>query len=115
MGNVHGSHVKKSLKVDQDMSEKSKSHQETLYVLRLMNDKYFVGVTTDDSYESKNTSEWTKKYPPIGMIYSKSVKCASDEDVEVKKLMALHGIDNVRGGNYCSVTLSEEQILALKR
>ena len=46
---------------------------------------------------------------------SKKITSIFDEDNEVKRLMMIHNIDNVRGGSYCKVKLTQEELLALKR
>jgi len=84
------------------------------YVLKLENDKYFVGKTNEtNKYSIINDkllcSEWLKKYKynKISMFY----KSEADEDTIVKQYMILYGIDNVRGGIYSDVVLSDETII----
>jgi hypothetical protein len=56
-----------------------------------------------------NGSVWTRKYKPIKM--ERVIRSASsfDEDKFTKEYMSTYGIDNVRGGSYTTVELSEEQ------
>jgi len=82
----------------------------TIYVLRLQGGNYYIGRTRDSDariqahFEGKG-SYWTKKYPPVKVI-ERVEKCDEfDEDKYVKKYMAKHGIDRVRGGSYSQITL----------
>lgn len=57
-----------------------------------------------------NGSEWTKKYKPI-KVYELISDCDSyDEDKYTLKYMEKEGIDNVRGGSFSQIKLSDEQI-----
>jgi predicted GIY-YIG superfamily endonuclease len=85
-----------------------------LYVLRLNQNKYYVGVTSNlenrlNQHESLNGSEWTRKHKIIGLISSEPLFSEFQEDMKVKELMSVHGIDNVRGGKYSRVYLSLEE------
>ena len=91
-----------------------------LYILKLKGDKYYVGTTEDLSrrfyqHWSGLGSEWTKKYPPLEILTVSRDKTPLDEDHEVKKLMLIHGVDNVRGGSYSQCNLNQEQFLTLGR
>jgi len=98
-----------------------------LYVLRLVNDKYYVGVSSNvetrlqQHRSGQDGAAWTKKYPPItdtpglpALMYSRSLDHALEEDAEVKKLMLRYGVDNVRGGTYSNIFLRSEQRLLLE-
>lgn len=83
-----------------------------IYVLKLNNNKYYVGKTDNpkfrlESHFNTNHSEWTKKYKPIKYIELKKGD-KYDEDKFTIKYMNLYGIDNVRGGSYCEIKLSEQ-------
>ena len=91
-----------------------------VYVLQLRNDKYYVGKTTNavsriTEHIKKLGSEWTRKYKPkkILKIYR---NCSSfDEDKYTVMFMAIYGIDNVRGGTFCSINLSHSERLVLEK
>jgi hypothetical protein len=92
----------------------------TLYVLSLEEDKIYVG-TTDRclrdricEHFSDNGSEWTKVYKPIKVVEIIENADKFDEDKYTKIYMNKYGIDNVRGGSYCMIELSEEQKKLLK-
>lgn len=91
-----------------------------VYVLRLEEGKWYIGSTTnmEKRYEQHKNGEgcdWTRKYPPkrIAALYSGCT--LFDEDKCTKISMAKFGIENVRGGAYCSVILSRETIVHLER
>jgi len=83
-----------------------------IYILKCEKDKYYVGRTKDltfrieDHFRGKG-SEWTTKYKPLKI--KKLIKHCDpfDEDKYVIMLMNEKGIDNVRGGRFSQVTLSE--------
>src|SRR5437660_711566 len=80
-----------------------------IYILKLQSGKYYVGKTNDPSrrIEDHNVkgSEWTKKYKPVRLIELLSNCDNFDEDKYTLKYMARHGIDNVRGGTFCKITI----------
>ena len=83
---------------------------EYLYILKLADNKYYVGKTKDITkrylqHQSADGCEWTCKYPPISIILSRELTSSCDEDNTTKALMETYGINNVRGGSYCQTTL----------
>lgn len=82
----------------------------TVYVLELENNKYYIGETKKniDLKRMKNTSEWTKIYKPISII-EKFENGEIDKTNLTRIYMKNFGIDNVRGGAYCSVILDESR------
>jgi predicted GIY-YIG superfamily endonuclease len=90
-----------------------------LYVLRLHDDNYYVGTTTNlgqrfEAHWHGQGSEWTKKHLPIEAINVYRDKTKFDEDAKTKELMAQYGISKVRGGSYCSIELSKQQMELLE-
>lgn len=88
-----------------------------IYVLKLNKNKYYVGKTNNpkfrlESHFNSNGSEWTKKYKPIECIELKEGD-EYDEDKFTIKYMTKYGMNNVRGGSFCEMKLSEssKQIL----
>ena len=62
-----------------------------------------------------NGSRWTQIHKPIKKI-ELHLNCDSyDEDKYVKIYMAKYGIDNVRGGSYCTMILDEDTKKLLQR
>jgi predicted GIY-YIG superfamily endonuclease len=86
----------------------------TLYVLQLEDDKWYVGKTDDvekrfEQHKSGKGSAWTKVYKPIKIEKTQPVTSVHDETNVTKDYMKKYGIDNVRGGAYTTVELTEEQ------
>src|SRR5579872_1270364 len=93
-----------------------------VYVLRLAQGKYYVGVTSNiqtrlEQHRSGAGSEWTKKYPLLDDCLVETIPFTHelDEDMITKKLMLTHGVNNVRGGTYCTMTLNKEQKAMLQK
>jgi hypothetical protein len=91
-----------------------------IYVLKLENNKYYIGKTNNPTFRlenhfSSNGSAWTKKYKPI-KVEELIHNCDDyDEDKYTKIYMDKFGISNVRGGSYSSVNLDEKTINHLQR
>ena len=86
-----------------------------IYILLLELNKYYIGKTNNpdiriDNHFNCYGSEWTKIYKPI-KVYELISDCDSyDEDKYTLKYMEKEGINNVRGGSFSQIELSEEQI-----
>lgn len=92
----------------------------TIYVLKLADGKYYVGAAKDINarYEQHKTGKgckWTTAYPPVCILETIPNKTKIDEDAKLKEVMFRFGIDNVRGGSYCSIMLSPIAISVLSR
>lgn len=91
-----------------------------LYVLKLIKDKYYVGITQKDlgarflQHEQGIGASWTKLYKPISIIETLRTTNRFDEDKWTKMYMDKYGIENVRGGSYTKINLDEYQLKALK-
>jgi predicted GIY-YIG superfamily endonuclease len=97
------------------------------YTLQLAEGKYYVGRTTipldvrlAQHLEGKGQgSAWTAKYPPIKIIPNITEQLtpgdADNEDILVRKMMRMHGRDNVRGGSYSQIELPTDQMRELDR
>jgi len=90
-----------------------------IYILRLDQGKYYIGKSdrVDQrliDHVSGGGSAWTTKYKPVHL--ERVIRGASpfEEDRYTKEYMAKYGIDNVRGGSYVTVKLSEVQTSALE-
>ena len=85
-----------------------------IYVLQLKENKWYIGKTETsefriDTHFDSGGSEFTKKYPPQE-IYQIIPECDKyNEDRYVKKYMDKYGIDNVRGGTYSRLKLTNEE------
>lgn len=95
-----------------------------IYVLKLENDKYYVGKSTNvdariAAHKSGNGSSWTKKHKYVDtLLVSDAIpsgQAGFHEDMWTKQAMAHFGIENVRGGSYSFDTLYPAAVLAIQR
>jgi predicted GIY-YIG superfamily endonuclease len=92
---------------------------ESLYVLQLENDKWYVGKTHDiakrfKEHQSGKGSAWTTMNKPVRIVESRPLKDTYDETNTTKELMKKYGIDNVRGGAHVQVVMPEHVEKTLK-
>ena len=108
-----------------------------LYVLRLLNGKWYCGKSSElearlsQHEDGRCGSAWTKKHgflrkdaevpwPPPGRGYSGDATVwqrdgdGFNEIEETSRLMAAHGIDNVRGGPWCRIMLTIDDVRQIK-
>lgn len=88
-----------------------------IYVLQLQNNKYYIGKTKNvnkrlEQHFNKNIygSAWTSKHKPIKLIETIKNIDDFDEDKYTLKYMKKYGIDNVRGGSFSQLILSNETV-----
>lgn len=96
------------------------SETTNIYILSLQGGRIYVGKSNDvkkrfEQHKAGNGSAWTSKHKPIEIL--KVIENASpfDEDRYVKEYMMKYGVENVRGGSYCSTELSDEQITSIQK
>lgn len=92
----------------------------SIYILKLKESKYYVGKTSNiekrlAQHSRGSGSSWTRKYPMDRLLRLYHNCDSYDEDKYTLKLMAKHGIENVRGGTYVSVDLSKEEVDGITR
>lgn len=91
-----------------------------LYVLRLVGGHWYIGSSKNVTHryqEHMNGSgcAWTRKYRPIKLVETKRSVSPYEEDILTKEYMSKYGIDNVRGGSYSMITLSDAQYEVLEQ
>ena len=91
-----------------------------IYVLKLENNKYYVGKTTNPQFRLENHfcstgAEWTKKYTPLKLHELRPDQSNHDEQRITQEYMTKYGIDNVRGGPWCKVTLDQSEKAFIQR
>ena len=82
-----------------------------IYILELEYGKYYIGKTTNphfrlDQHFKSSASVWTSKFRPQRVISVQNGD-SFDEDKFTLKYMSIYGIDNVRGGSFCQLALSD--------
>ena len=85
-----------------------------IYVLKLKHNKFYVGKTTNPQFRLENHfcssgSKWTKKYTPLKLHELIPDQSNHDEQRITQEYMAKYGIDNVRGGPWCKLTLEQSE------
>ena len=93
---------------------------ESLYVLQLVKNKYYVGKSADvikrfEQHKTGAGSAWTKMYPPIKLLETRPIASPHDENNVTKDYMKKYGISNVRGGSYAQLTLPDDSRGVLER
>ena len=91
-----------------------------IYILQLEKSKYYIGKTTNPSFRldqhfNSDGSNWTKKYKPLSVIDIVPNCDNYDEDKYTIQLMEKYGINNVRGGSFCEIKLSDTNISTLNQ
>jgi predicted GIY-YIG superfamily endonuclease len=87
-----------------------------LYVLRLEDGKYYVGITSKtpeirmkEHIDGVRVAYWTAKHKPLEVIYQEDLgiidksRAEKRENKMVRALMKQRGLNNVRGGDLTSV------------
>ena len=108
-------------KYPQNPNKKIKlSKKINLYVLELEDNKYYIGTSRRpvwkriDEHFKGNGSIWTKKFKPNAIIETRKID-NFDEDKFTKIYMEKYGSDNVRGGSYTTIKLTNTQLFLLGR
>lgn len=97
------------------------SYSLNLYVLKLIKDKYYVGISRNDITIRYNQhlkgqgATWTRIYKPLYIIESIKTNTMFDEDKYTKMYMNKFGIENVRGGSYSNIILEDYQLKTLDK
>jgi len=92
----------------------------SIYILELDENKFYVGKTNNPEFRLEKHfdgygSQWTRKYKPI-KILDRIDNCDDfDEDKYTLKIMSEKGINNVRGGSFCEIDLSEDSKKTIHR
>jgi len=91
-----------------------------IYVLKLKENKYYVGKTGNvktrlDQHIAGYGSAWTNKYPILHVKEIVPEKHGFSELSITLHYMKKYGVNNVRGADYCTLTLSKVQIDEISR
>ena len=85
-----------------------------IYILKLKECKYYIGKSNNvlnrfQQHINGNGSSWTRKYKPISIEKTIENVSSFEEDKITKEYMYKYGIDNVRGGSYIEIELTDLQ------
>jgi hypothetical protein len=99
-----------------------------IYILELEETKYYIGksskplsrtgehlISTIHNDASCSGSAWTAMYPPVKVLRVIISYDEFDEDLYTLRYMRDHGIDNVRGGSFCELNLSHDNVVTLEK
>jgi predicted GIY-YIG superfamily endonuclease len=91
-----------------------------VYALQLKDGKYYIGKTEYsciyfDKICNNIKSKWIQLYKPLKLFMLIPFCNDYDEDKYVKIFMKKYGINNVRGGSFCSVYLTDLTITKLEK
>jgi hypothetical protein len=91
-----------------------------VYVLECRNGKFYVGRCTSERLNARLSehrngvgSTFTAVHKGIRFLQSRASDDPLDEDRTVLEWMRIHGVDNVRGGSYSNLQLTDVQIVSL--
>lgn len=92
---------------------------DVIYVLRLRNDKWYVGRTSSverryEQHVKGEGSKWTFLHQPLNIHETRELKSDDDEDLVTLEYMERFGIYNVRGGRFCAVELKPWNMKEIK-
>lgn len=91
-----------------------------IYIIQLEKEKYYIGKTNNPQFRLENHfnlngSAWTKKYKP-NTVLELIPNCDDyDEDKHTIKYMEKYGINNVRGGSFCEIKLTDNNVITLEQ
>ena len=91
-----------------------------VYILRLLRDKYYVGISQNPTRRIKEHfankgAGWTREHKPVAVEAVINGVDVFEEDMWTKRLMAEHGILNVRGGYYVRNEIPEPEQKMIQR
>ena len=87
----------------------------SIYILRLDGDKYYIGGSNFPDYSIENHFNgkgvhWTMKYEPLNVVEIVQGRKNEDIDKYTLEYMNRYGINNVRGGTFSNVILTNYQM-----
>jgi predicted GIY-YIG superfamily endonuclease len=90
-----------------------------IYVLKLRGgNHYYVGFSKNikqrlEQHFNGEGSYWTQKYPPYRLVQLNYFNCYREAEIAelitTLKYMSIYGVDNVRGGKWCSDIISQSE------
>jgi cellular nucleic acid-binding protein len=91
-----------------------------VYALKLEGGKYYIGKSDNldqrlASHFSGSGAAWTREHQPLKVMEIRNDVSRFEEDKMTKEYMEKYGIDNVRGGAYTQIDLTEGSRESLQR
>lgn len=91
-----------------------------IYVLRLLGGRKFVGMSDDPAkalvmHKEGGQSAWTDRYRPEGLLQIQRNIPTDKLDTYVIRYMIQYGIENVRGGSWSTVRLTETEQRTIRK
>ena len=91
-----------------------------VYVLRLMSGRKYVGISDDPikafvAHKEGGISAWTDRYRPERLMQVQQKVSPDSLDTYVIRCMIQYGFENVRGGSWSTVRLSEGEQREIRR
>lgn len=98
----------------------SQNSQVFIYVLKCEHDKFYIGKSTNlnqriSDHLEGDGADWTKLHKPLKIVENFLSTNKFDEDNKTLGYMDQYGIDNVRGGSYSGIILSDQQKISINR
>jgi GIY-YIG catalytic domain len=83
-----------------------------LYVLALQHNKFYVGKSQNleeriKDHKNGRGTAWTKRYQPIEVLVQRPLSNQHEENNVTLDYMDRYGMDNVRGGSWCRMKLTD--------
>lgn len=91
-----------------------------IYVLSLIENKFYVGKSQNvlnrlNQHIDGSGSVWTTIYKPVDILEVLNENTPFDEDSKTLEYMKKYGIQNVRGGSFCEMRLTESLIGVIQK
>lgn len=91
-----------------------------IYILKLRSNKYYIGKSNNVYRRYKQHcmgkgSIWTTKYKPVKIIEKIKLNNNYEEEMYTLKYMNKFGIDNVRGGSFCKIKITDDEKKLINR
>jgi predicted GIY-YIG superfamily endonuclease len=109
-----------SLSLSPDIDTPPTANHKNIYVLKCADNKYYVGKTeksAEDRFKEHVNSDgsvWTRLHAPVSIVETLP-HSPFLEDAKTLEYMHRHGVDNVRGGKYSLLTLSQHERAEIER